>query len=393
MPALALLVTAAAAFAAQPALVLPFDNYRNQVWFHGYVNDQGPVWLLFDSAAGGSTISRELMHRFGLERLQFATGSAGGAGPARLEVPVLRGITFSYGGLRLTPPQVPAIPHEGIDVLFGRRIDGIVGKDLLLRYVAEIDSEARRVYLYEPADYVYRGNGHILPVRLAEAPIFDAVVRAPPGRTLPCRFMIDTAASQGLVFTAPYQKKWNLPEAVRSLSGRLMPVRGGGVGGPEDNLVGRVESVQIGPYAIARPLAHFPDARGGSLARTDFDSLIGMELLRRFRVIFDYSRQRVILEPNASLGERTEGDMSGMALRSAGAALERIVIADVHENTPASEAALRPGDRIVSIDGRAPGSLWEAQRALRAGPDRVVQVEVERGEARLEVRLKLRRFV
>ena len=182
-------------------------------------------------------------------------------------------------------------------------------------------------------------------------------------------------------------------DAVSSLSERLMPAKGGGIGGQEDNIVGRVESVEIGPFSIGRPVVRFADARGGALARTDFDALIGMELLRRFRVIFDYSRQRVILEPNANLAEAMEADMSGVSLKSTGPALEHIEVADVHENTPASTADLRPGDRIVSIDGRKPASLWDAQRALRAGPDRVVRLGIQRGEAQREVRLTLRRFV
>jgi hypothetical protein len=389
----ALFLAAATAFAASPTLVLPFDAYRNQVWLRGYVNGQGPVWILFDSAAGGSTISRELTHRFGLEHLRFGTGSAGGAGPAQLQVPVLRGITFSCHGLRLTPPQVPSIPHEGVDEIMGRRIDAIVGKDLLLRYVVEVDSVARKMYLYEPADYVYQGKGVVLPIRIAEAPIFEAAMRIPPDRRLRCRLMIDTAAPPALIFAAPFHKGSHLIEAARTLSERLLTMRSGGIGGREDNTVGRVESLEIGPFSVARPVVRFADARGGTLARTDFDALIGMELMRRFRVIFDYSRHRVILEPNPNLTEPMEADMSGVMLKSAGDALEQIVIVDVVENTPASAADLRPGDVIVSIDGRKPGSLWEAQRTLMAGPDRVVRIGIQRGEAQHEVRITLKRFV
>jgi hypothetical protein len=393
LPAL-IVAAAAAGFAASPALVLPFDAYRDQVWFYGTVNGKGPVWLLFDSAAGGSTISRELNERLKLQDHQFATATAGGAGPAVLQVPVLRDITFSYRGLRLTPPRVPAIPHEGVDALFGRRIDGILGKDLLERYVIELDNVEHKVLLYEPAGYEYRGKGLILPVRIGvDGPIFDAAIRVPPRRRLPCRLMIDTGAAMGLVFATPFSKQQGLLDAVRPLSERLVPVRGGGVGGPEENTVGRVEALEIGPYRITRPVALFADAQGGSLARTDFDALIGMGLLHRFRVIFDYSRERVILEPSANLAEPMEGDMSGLALKAVGPGLERIVVATVHRDSPASTADLRPGDRIVSIDGREPGSLWDVQRALKAGPGQVVRVGIDRGGVRREVTLKLRRFV
>ncbi len=388
-----LFLAGASAFASNPALTLPFDSYRHQVWFQGTVDGQGPAWLLFDSAAGNSTISQQLTRRFNLESRQFAEATVSGAGPAHHRVPVLRGITFSYGGLCWTPARLPSVPHDGVDAIFGRRIEAILGKDLLLRYVAEIDSVAQVMNLYEPAEYVYRGQGLILPIRLAEAPIFEAAVKIPPGRRLPCRFMIDTGTAAGVIFTAPFARRWGLPEAVRPLSERLVTETGGGVGGAEEDTIGRVETVEIGPFTIGRPVALFAHATGGSLARTDFDALIGMGLLRRFRVIFDYSRKRVILEPNANLADPMDADMSGLTLRSAGESLEHIVVAQVRDDTPASAADLRPGDRIISIDGRKPASLWHAQRALRAGPGRVVRLGIERGDARREVSLTLRRFV
>jgi C-terminal processing protease CtpA/Prc len=173
-----------------------------------------------------------------------------------------------------------------------------------------------------------------------------------------------------------------------------MPVPGGGVGGREENTAARIESLVIGPVSVSRPVVHVPRAQGVStLARTDFDALIGMELIRRFRVVFDYSRRRVILEPNATIAEPMEADMSGLSLKSAGPALEHIIIAEVSSDTPASAADLRPGDRIVSIEGGKPGSLWDAQRALKSGPGRAVRLEIERSGARREITLTLRRFV
>jgi hypothetical protein len=391
MHILAMLALAAAAHATGPAHVLPFDTYRNQVWFAAAVNGRGPTWLLFDSAAGSSTISRELTRRFGLENLQFATATVSGAGPARLEVPVLKGVTFSVDGFRWTPAQLPSIPHERISERFGRSLDGIIGKDLLQRYVAVLDHEARTLSLFEPAGYQYRGSGVILPIRLAEAPIFEAAIRIPQGRRLRCRLMMDSAVSGTLVFAAPYAREHGLPGALRSLSDRQMTVRSGGVGGQEENILARIEALEIGSVSIPRPVAAVALAQGAStLTRTDFDALIGMELLRRFRVIFDYSRQRIILEPNARLAEPSETDMSGLSLGWTG---EHIVVSEVYPDTPASAAELRAGDRIVSLDGRAPASLWAVQCALKAGPGRVVRLGVERDGAGFEVKFTLRRLV
>jgi C-terminal processing protease CtpA/Prc len=82
--------------------------------------------------------------------------------------------------------------------------------------------------------------------------------------------------------------------------------------------------------------------------------------------------------------------MSGLSLGWTG---EHIVVSEVYPDTPASAAELRAGDRIVSLEGRAPASLWAVQCALKAGPGRVVRLGVERDGAGFEVRFTLRRLV
>ncbi len=157
-------------------------------------------------------------------------------------------------------------------------------------------------------------------------------------------------------------------------------------------VIGRVESLEIGPYSIALPVARFSAARGGSLARTDFDALIGMEVLRRFRVIFDYPRSRMILEPNASLGEPCEGDMSGLLLRASGPSMEELVVARVVGDTPAAKAGLQQGDRILAVAGRKPESLWHAQLLLRSQPGRRVKLTIARAKRELVFELMLERL-
>jgi len=55
-----------------------------------------------------------------------------------------------------------------------------------------------------------------------------------------------------------------------------------------------------------------PDEEG------DNDGPIGNEILRRFKVTIDYSRQRMMLEPNAHFSDPFENDMSGIAFESSG---------------------------------------------------------------------------
>ncbi len=386
--ALVLLASSFPLTAAEPVFTIPFEAYRNQVWLRWSVNGRGPVWVLFDSAAGGSTIDRDLIDRFDLGGLQFAEATSGGAGPEQLRVPVFRDITFGFKDFRHTPENLPAIPHERMDKWFGRRIDAIVGKDLMRRYVVEIDSVDHVMRLYEPASFEYRGTGAVIPVKIADGPIFEAAIRIAPGRKVPCRLMIDSGGSMAMVFTKPFAGGHGLKDAI----GPIRKGVGGGIGGDEETAVGRIESVEIGPYSMPQPVVSLSLARGGSFARTDFDSIIGMEVIRRFKMILDYSRKRVTFEPNAALREPVEWDMSGLMLNATGPALDRLVVRLVTPDSPASAAGLREKDRVVSIDGRKPATLGDAQEALRSRPGRVVRLGMERDGKAFEVKITLRRL-
>src|SRR5207344_119804 len=90
--------------------------------------------------------------------------------------------------------------------------------------------------------------------------------------------------------------------------------------------VGRVESLRLGSLAIQDAIG----AAGGK-------ALLGNEVLRRFTVVIDYPRSRMVLEPNAHYHDRFEADASGLDLRWDPEARE-FIVHDVHRDSPASRA-------------------------------------------------------
>ena len=156
-------------------------------------------------------------------------------------------------------------------------------------------------------------------------------------------------------------------------------------------LQGRVRNVQVGRFMINNPLVSFSQAEG---AKTDGDGQIGGEVLRRFRLILDYSRRRIILEPNKHLVEPIEGDMSGFELVAEGEGLKTLTINEVLANSPAAEAGLQEEDELIAINGRpvTEFSLEQIRQMLkREGKEYVLTLK--RGSQALQVKLKTRRLI
>ena len=65
------------------------------------------------------------------------------------------------------------------------------------------------------------------------------------------------------------------------------------------------------------------------------------------------------------------------------------VVSQVVENSPAEKAGIRPGDRIVAIDGERVRSFLDISRIVALRPGREVEIVVKRGSRTLRLRVKL----
>jgi len=159
------------------------------------------------------------------------------------------------------------------------------------------------------------------------------------------------------------------------------------------SLQGRVKNIQVGRLSINNPIVSFSQAEAGKAA-TGGDGQIGGEVLRRFRLILDYSRQLIVLEPNKHLAEPVEADMSGFELVAEGEGLKTLTINEVLANSPAAEAELQEEDELTAINGRpvTEFSLEQIRQMLKQEGKEYV-LKLKRGSQTLQVRLKMRRLI
>lgn len=377
--------------AAKPLAVLPFQLFDKRVWISAKVNDAGPFDFQFDSAAANSLLTPKAARRAGIE--VTGVSSANGAGDGTIQIDVASNVTFHFGPISWPIYRIPLIPLDAIDEGVGRRADGLVGKDFLDRFIVEIDYDSRRMSVYDRS-FKYSGPGISVPISLAEGPILQARISFPGRGPVDCRLLVDAPFTGSLAFARPFIEKNNLLDAAKLLTPTLLKTAMRGVGGESLMYIGRVKSLNVGPHSFEKPIAGFCLAQGGTLARSDIDGLLGAEILRRFRVIFDYSHRRMILEPSSAFKDVFEYDMSGLEIRAIVPELKSFAVRRVHEGSPAAEAGVLVGDSITTINDRPTQQLTlpEIREILRV-PGREIRMTVTRGRERKNVVFVLRRLI
>ena len=367
---------------------IPFEMNENHIFVETRVNGSEPLWFMFDTGAEATIVEASRAKAIGLELAGSVT--ARGNGEGTLQASVVKGVTIAVGGAEAPAQTVFAIPLGGIEMFEGRKIDGIIGYDFISKFVVEIDYAARRMHLFDPKTYAYRGAGERLPIAfVGKIPHVEATMDVPGHRAVAGSFLVDTGSRLSLSLNAPFVREnaW-----AREAAERAVPAPYGvGIGGESKSRVGRLGAFRLGRYAVERPVTGFTFDTGGVKASASHAGAIGGEVLRRFTVVFDYSRSAMYLEPNASFAEPFEYDMLGALLRSDGAAF---VVHRVVENSAAAAAGLAEGDAIVAIDGRAASelSLEQARRLFRRDGHSHA-LTVRRGERTSEVRVQLKRIV
>ena len=379
----------------EPALskqdhTVAFELYQNLVFLPVRLKGSEPSTFLLDTGASVSFLNQALAHSLGLE-VKHQRESNIGTGEASTRMGFAKDLAFGVSGVDIPAKHVGVVQLADLESTLGRTINGILGADLFKSYVVTIDYAARKVTLEDPKHYAYHGNGDLIPLRLSgDRPFVRATVTPVRSDPIEGLFVIDTGDDSTLGLHTPFVEKYRL----RSSNQKMIPHLSHGMSGESRNWRGRVASLKLGTFTIDHPVATFAEATKGSEADRSYDGVLGGEILRRFKVTFDYSRRQMILEPNEAFSEAYEFDMSGVSLVTQGSDFKTIGVRHVLADSPASEAGLKEGDTLETIDEKPAASLGLEQIEHMFKKDgREYVLGVTRGDAQIQVRMKIRRLI
>lgn len=268
-------------------MTIPFTLDRGRILLTGTANRSRSLTFLLDTGYTMTMLDGEVAQSLGLRRVGQVT-IAGIAGDEQADE--FEGAQFDFSGVVYTPRRIAALPPRSHARRRSR--DGILGSGFFRRFVVEVDPLTQALRLHDPKDYTYAGAGEIVPLQFkTTTPFVEARIQVAGRAPAAGRFEIDTGCDGGLCLGSKFVAAHQLDKSAGETEGSVRS----GVGGGTRTQTGRVPQLQLGRLMIDQPLANF--FQDGSPVGDGFAGHIGMDILRRFKIVFDYSRKRMILDP------------------------------------------------------------------------------------------------
>lgn len=376
-------------------LTLPFEMYNNLIVVPVVLNNTIPMKFIVDTGVR-TTILTDKAYSDLLDIDYSRKITIAGLGKnSTVEAYVAHDLTVSMPGVVGNGHAFLVLEEDYLQLSknLGAVVHGIIGYELFSRFVVKIDYQNRELTLYNPDRFTPPRKYEEYPMSITGyKPIVTASLTTADTTLKEQRFLIDTGASLSLMLKKDSTAGMDLPEKTVA---RLI---GQGLGGQLHGHVGRIKGLNWAGFSLKTPIASFPEPEPESemVFFRDREGTIGGEVLSRFTVILDYHHKKVYLRKNHKFGDPFEFNMAGFDVMAEGRGLNEYYISEVIDHSPAMEAGLQTGDRILKMNGRSAESyeLRDIVIIITRRPGKKIKLLLERPDGtKYKTKFRLRRLL
>ncbi len=270
-------------------VTIPFEYLSNEVVVRVTINDSQTLRFLVDTGATQSILDQDVastLGKFNKSNISMTTG----AGSVSMNYMNLNKVAM--GDVVLTNVPVAVTSLASFDHLIGARPAGLIGANILKRFLITFDYEKKQLTLRDPADAVNMTNVEIVKTKPALG-VSGLAVEGVLDGSVPVTCLVDTGAAFN-----------NISEGVVKsiLPSSLLPM--GDVLGLDGRRIKtssvRFKNIKLGDISVDNPV--FSVASQNSAIPAGIFSggtklaVLGNPFWSRYRMTVDYRGQRLLLE-------------------------------------------------------------------------------------------------
>ena len=376
-------------------VTIPFEYKNNFIILDAKINHWLPMKFIYDTGAQNTIFTEKvLFDLLGVPKRKKFT-ILGSDQKTELIAYLALGLHFDFKNIVVPFYNVLVLEENyfNFESVNGINVQGILGADLFRSFIVKIDYIRAEITLYDP-EYYYKKHPKTSWIDIDiinNRPYITTMTKMENDTLIKTKYLIDTGASLPLLINTNTHPQLTIPH--KCIPGQI----GSGLGGFLEGYTGRIKEIQLGAYTFNNVLTNFQESSHllDTIISYNRNGIIGNQILSRFAVTIDFSKEKLSLKPNRNFDDKFEFDKSGLILIASGKFLHTISVQSIIPNSPASELDFRKGDIILSINYFSTRffSLGEITQKFAKRVGKRYRIKIKRGNDVLVKKITLRELI
>lgn len=379
----------------QKRVRIPFELYNNLIVVPVILNNQLPLKFILDTGVR-TTILTEKVYTDILNlsyARKYTISGIGGDADQGIEAYITNGVSLTLPGIRGTGHAMLVLEEDYLQLrnYLGTDVHGVLGYELFSRFVIKVDYDNKVLVLTTPEHFKPSRKFKALDLSIEDTkPYVTGVIQYENDEKVELKLMVDSGASQGLMLLPDSDSSIRIPEK------NLVCNLGRGLEGDLYGKVARLKKFELGDRSWDDVIATFPDKnqrldsiKGNAVFR---NGSIGGGILCRFKVIFDFSQEKIYLKKGRKFNSNFGFNLSGLIVKAKGSTLDTYEIVEIRPGSVGENAGFKVGDIITAIDAYTQDklTLGKILGVLNSRVNKKVYLEVKRGNVKFSSKFKLK---
>lgn len=343
-----------------------FDNFKDTLQF------------ILDTGSGGISLDSTTVVNFNLVPTPSDRTVLGIGGLKK--VGFLYNRKFRLPGLVVDSLNFHVNNYDILTSVYGEKIDGIVGYSFLTKYIVAINYDSLRIDVYSNGRFRYPKGGSLLEPALRTLPVQNARIK--DDITTYSRFLFDIGAGLCILLSREFIEDSSFLHRKRVLYVKEAE----GLGGSVDMHLTVIKEIKVGPYKFRSVPAFIFDDVNNLTSYPFLAGILGNDLMRRFNIILNYNRREFYITPNSHYNDIFDYSYTGVELYFED---NSVILGDVAKGSPAEEAGLKEGDKVVAINNNFSQNLQQFKQELQHAGQKI-KIVVSRNGDLLQFEFKIK---
>ncbi len=372
---------------------IPIEIHNNLVVVPVLLNGALPLKFIVDTGVRTAILTEKTYTDILNLSYSRKYSVAGPGGINIIEAYVTNGVDLQLPGVDGHGHALLVLGEDYLELrnYLGTDVHGVLGYELFSRFIVKVNYKEKIMTLMIPEKLRLSRKYKTVPLSIEDTkPYIMADIKQTNGEKKRLKLLVDSGASHSMLLDPASDSTLDVPtNAVSCTVGR-------GLGGEIRGKSGRLKELSLGSYTLEDVLVNYPDPNSYvdtlKLGQTFRNGTLGGEILSRFTVIYNFSREELYLKKNGDFKKGFYYNLSGLTLRAKGNLLNSFEVTDVRKFSTADNAGVQVGDQILSVNGvkASDVNLNQLNGLLNERPGKKVNINIKRNNAVLNVKMVLK---